>query len=112
MNENNINLIQKQLEYYNSQNIDEFIDCFSFNVTTSSLNGNIIDNNRDELKIRYMKLFHDYPNNNAILVNRIAVGNSVIDHEIVNRVKEEKGFEIIAIYTIENNLISRCDFIK
>ena len=42
----------------------------------------------------------------------IAVGNTVVDHELVIRAPGGEQFEIIAIYTFKDGLISRVDFAK
>ena len=53
-----------------------------------------------------------FPQNKAELKNRIAVGNTVVDHELVIRAPGGEQFEIIAIYTFKDGLISRVDFAK
>ena len=44
--------------------------------------------------------------------NRITVGNTVVDHELVIRAPGGEQFEIIAIYTFKDGLIARVDFAK
>ena len=39
-------------------------------------------------------------------------GNKVVDHEKVYRDGVNLAFEVMAIYTIENGLIARVDFVK
>ena len=53
-----------------------------------------------------------FPQNKAELKNRIAVGNTVVDHELVIRAPGGEEFEIIAIYSFKDGLISRVDFAK
>ncbi len=66
----------------------------------------------DAIKARYAKAFAQFPQNKAELKNRIAVGNTVVDHELVIRAPGGEQFEIIAIYTFRDGLISRVDFAK
>ena len=47
-----------------------------------------------------------FPQNKAELKNRIAVGNTVVDHELVIRAPGGEQFEIIAIYSFKDGLIS------
>ena len=64
------------------------------------------------LHARYAKAFAQFPQNKAVLKSRIAVGNTVVDHELVIRAPGGEQFEIIAIYTFKDGLISRVDFAK
>ena len=54
----------------------------------------------------------NFPQNKAELKNRIAVGNTVVDHEQVVRAPGGEQFEIIAIYSFRDGLIARVDFAK
>jgi hypothetical protein len=46
------------------------------------------------------------------LVNRIAVGNTVIDHESVTFAPDREPVKAIAIYTIENGQIKKVHFTR
>jgi hypothetical protein len=62
---------------------------------------------------RYAGAFAKFPNNKAILVNRIVLGNTVIDHERVDRGDGSTPvFEVAAIYTFRDGKIARVDFAK
>ena len=64
------------------------------------------------MRARYAKAFANFPENKARLVNRMAVGDTIIDHEDVSRGPGKEQFEIIAIYTVRDGLIARVDFAK
>jgi hypothetical protein len=57
-------------------------------------------------------MFAQYPENNARLVNRMTLGDVVIDHEDVSRGPNGPRLEAIAIYTVRNGLIARVDFVR
>jgi len=76
------------------------------------INGQPSETSRDAIKARYAKAFAQFPQNKAVLKNRIAVGSTVVDHELVIRAPGGEQFEIIAIYTFKDGLISRVDFAK
>ncbi len=67
---------------------------------------------RDAIRTRYAKAFAQFPENKADLKSRIAVGNTVVDHEKVVRAPGGEEFEIIAIYSFRSGLIARVDFAK
>ena len=105
-------LIQHQLDAYNRQDLEAMLACYAPDCVIAGLNGNITETSRDALRARYAKTFAEYPHNRATLVNRIHVGNTVIDHEDVSRGPGQDRFEVIAIYTVKNGLIARVDFAK
>ena len=63
-----------------------------------------------EIRARYSKTFADYPQNRARSLNRMALGDIVVDHEHVERSPDGPRFDAICIYTVKNGLITRMDF--
>ena len=108
----NLDVAQKQLDAYNAQDLDKYVTYFTQDCVISGLNGTPTETSRDAIKARYAKAFAQFPQNKAELKNRIAVGNTVVDHELVIRSPGGEQFEIIAIYTFKDGLISRVDFAK
>ncbi|HEY4274589.1 MAG TPA: nuclear transport factor 2 family protein [Rhizomicrobium sp.] len=112
MSNPNIDIAQKQLDAYNAQDLEIYVSFFTEDCIVSGLNGTPTETSRDAIKIRYAKAFAQFPQNKAILKSRIAVGNTVIDHEMVVRAPGGEEFEIIAIYSFRDGLIARVDFAK
>ena len=108
----NIGIAQKQLDAYNAQDLDTYVSYFAEDCVVSGLNGTPTETSRAAIKARYAKAFETFPENKAELKNRVAVGNTVVDHELVIRKPGGEQFEIIAIYTFKDGLISRVDFAK
>lgn len=108
----NIDVAQKQLDAYNAQDLEKYVTYFTEDCIVSGLNGTPTETTRDAIKARYAKAFAQFPQNKAELLSRIAVGNTVVDHELVIRAPGCEQFEIIAIYTFRDGLIARVDFAK
>ena len=108
----NIDIAQKQLDAYNAQDLDTYVGFFAEDCVIAAINTQPTEIGREAIKARYAKAFAQFPQNKAILKNRIAVGNTVVDHELVVRSPGGDQFEIIAIYTFKDGLISRVDFAK
>jgi hypothetical protein len=108
----NIAIAQKQLDAYNAQDLDKYVSFFSEDCVVSGLNGTPTETSRAAIRARYAKAFEMFPENKAELKNRIAVGNIVVDHELVIRGPGGEQFEIIAIYAFKDGLIGRVDFAK
>jgi uncharacterized protein (TIGR02246 family) len=107
-----VDIAQKQLDAYNAQDLETYVSFFAEDCIVSGLNGTPTETSRDAIKARYAKAFAQFPQNQAILKNRIAVGNTVVDHEKVVRAPGGEEFEIVAIYSFRDGLIARVDFAK
>jgi hypothetical protein len=108
----NLDVAQKQLDAYNAQDLDTYVSYFTEDCIVSGLNGTPTETTREAIKARYAKAFAQFPQNKAELKNRIAVGNTIVDHELVIRAPGGEQFEITAIYTFRDGLIARVDFAK
>jgi uncharacterized protein (TIGR02246 family) len=106
-----VDVVAAQLEAYNAQDLDAFCACFAEDCVIADLNGAVTQAGRPAVRERYAQLFARYPGNRARLINRIAVGEVVIDHEDIARSPEER-FSAAAIYTIRNGRIARVDFVR
>lgn len=105
------NIVQRQLDAYNAQNLDAFCVCFADDCVLGELNGAITQRGAAAIRERYETLFATYPENHAALVNRVVVGNVVIDHENISRSPSER-INAAAIYTVKDGLIARVDFVR
>ncbi|HSO38657.1 MAG TPA: nuclear transport factor 2 family protein [Labilithrix sp.] len=103
---------QAQLDAYNAQDLDAHCAQFSDDVKVADLNGAVTVDGITAYRARYAKVFADFPENKAVLLGRVAIGNVVIDHERVSRSPSAEPFEVAAIYTIADGKIRRVDFVK
>jgi hypothetical protein len=105
-------LVQRQLDAYNAQDLKAFLSCYSDQAQLSGLNGDVSQTGLDQIKARHVDLFETFPQNRAALMNRIDLGSTVIDHERVERSPGGESFDVAAIYTIIDGLIARVDFAR
>ena len=105
-----VDVVQRQLEAYNAQDLDAMLACYAPDCIIAGLNGTVTETSREALRARYAKTFAEFPENRARLVNRINVGNMVIDHEDVSRGPGKDQFQVIAIYTVRDGQIARVEF--
>jgi uncharacterized protein (TIGR02246 family) len=104
-------VVQAQLEAYNAHDLDALSACFAKDCVIADLNGAVTQEGRGQIRERYQALFAQYPENKAHIVNRMALGDIVIDHEDITR-SPDLRFQAIAIYTVRDGLISRVDFVR
>ncbi|MET3695970.1 hypothetical protein SAMN05877753_102498 [Bacillus oleivorans] len=113
MEENAARLAQKQLDAYNSQNLEEFLTVYSEDVEVLEFPSNKrMYSGIQLMRERYDSLFKNNPNQHAKLLARIVKGNMVIDHEYVTG--RANGVEVtaIAMYEIIGDKIARVWFVK
>jgi uncharacterized protein (TIGR02246 family) len=108
---NAADLVQRQLDAYNAQDLEAFCACFAADCVLAELNGAVTQQGMAAIRQRYKTLFDTYPENRAALVNRVVVGDVVIDHEDIVRSPSER-INAAAIYTVKNGLIARVDFVR
>ena len=103
---------QGQLDAYNAQDLDAFMSFYAEDCIVADLNGPIANNGAAAIRDRYAAMFAKFPENKAGLVNRIVVGDTVVDHEDVLRAPGGERFFACAIYTIKDAKIVRVDFAR
>lgn len=105
-------LVQGQLESYNSQDVDAFLHYFADDVRLANYGGDVFLEGIDALKAKHVDLFATFPKNRAELLSRMVIGDTVIDHESVVRGNGGDTFEVGCIYSVKNGRIARVDYIK
>jgi hypothetical protein len=102
-----VDVVQRQVDAYNDRDLDRFVAEYSNAVvvyrlpaTEPALVG----------KVRFAEFYatqrFNLPRLHAEIVNRIVLGNKVIDHERITGVKPAP-FEIVVIYEVADHLIHR-----
>ncbi|HTI66826.1 MAG TPA: nuclear transport factor 2 family protein [Caulobacteraceae bacterium] len=106
-------IAQAQLDAYNAQDLDAYCGFFTDDVVIADVGGAVSSASNQALRDRYAGAFAKFPKNRADLLNRIVLGNAVIDHERVDRGDgTTPAFEVAAIYTFRGDKIARVDFTK
>lgn len=103
-------IVDEQLEVYNNRDINGFVKTYADDVMLFTFPYTLNTEGHEALKNQYAAFFKSTPDLNAEIVNRIVIGNKVIDKEKV--LVNGKTIYAIAIYEIQNGLISRVTFIQ
>lgn len=105
-----IEVAQHQLDAYNARDLQRFLEVYAEDVevwrmpsSEPSLRG------RAALGEFYANERFHLADLHAELVNRIAVGDTVVDHERVSGIREQP-FEVIAVYRITGGQIQQVWF--
>lgn len=103
-------LAQRQLNAYNSKNIDAFLEPYADDVEIYTFPDKLMYKGKEKMRKNYAVFFNNTPNLHCELVGRIVQGNVVVDKERVRF--GENITEAIAIYHIENNKIKKVYFVQ
>ncbi|TJY36169.1 nuclear transport factor 2 family protein [Pontimicrobium aquaticum] len=103
-------IVQKQLEAYNNRDIDAFMATYSKNVKLYNYPNELQTDGAQQMRKRYEQWFNQTPDLRAFIKKRIVIGNKIIDEEQVTA--NGQIFNAVAIYEVENGLISKVTFIQ
>ncbi|MDY8137299.1 nuclear transport factor 2 family protein [Aquimarina sp. 2201CG5-10] len=105
-----VEIVDKQLQAYNSRDIDAFAATYTDDVKLYGYPEQFMYEGVATLKTGYVGFFKNTPNLNCKIENRIVLGNIVIDKE--NVTVNKGSINAIAIYEVNNEKISKVTFIQ
>ena len=105
-------IVQQQLDAYNKGDLEAFVKCYAEDVILYNFPNNEIQiEGRTQLKESYHPLFAQNPDLHCELLNRMVLGDKIIDHERISGLAKSSGFEAVAIYQVKEGNISKCWFV-
>src|SRR6266550_1910479 len=105
-----VEVVQRQVEAYNARDLNRFVSAYSETIAIFRMPSTepIISSKIELAKFCSTQRFN-LPGLRAEIVNRIVLGNKVIDHERVSGVRDTP-LEIAAVYKVVGELIERVWF--
>lgn len=102
--------IDEQLRAYNHRDLEGFVNCYHPEVEgMMQLTGETLFRGIEALRTRYRKRF-ETPDLHADILNRIVLGDKLIDHERIWGVEPDAYKEAVVTYQLEAGLIRRVWF--
>lgn len=102
-------LANEQLEAYNNRDIEAFLVPYSDSVKVYNDQRVLLFQGKETMREQYEGLFDRTPNLNCNLLNRIAIGDTVIEHEEVTF--GDRTIYAIVMYRIALNKIQEVHFL-
>ncbi|MBO3116084.1 nuclear transport factor 2 family protein [Winogradskyella sp. DF17] len=103
-------VVQQQLDAYNRRDIDAFMATYSDDIKLFNYPNELRTDGKTQMRESYIQWFKSAPDLKATLKKRIVIGNKVIDEEEV--MANGRTFQAVAIYEVENGLITKVTFIQ
>lgn len=110
-NESPIDIVQRQLDAYNSRDINAWLNTYSKDATQYILHGQLLARGHNDIRARMTSRFAE-PDLHAELVTRISIANIVVDNEIITRnFPTGRGtIEMLCVYEVVDGLIHKASF--
>ncbi len=105
-------LAQQQLDGYNNRDIDAFLAPYSDSVKIYNHPDQLQFQGKDQMRARYSGMFQNTPDLHCTLVNRMVLGNVVIDQESVIFNKNSPPARVMAMYKMAGGKIVEVYFIR
>jgi hypothetical protein len=107
-----IAVVSRQLDYYNSRDIEGFCSCYHPEVRVEwLLSKRLISEGLNQFRVRYSELFQNSPTLHCELKSRIVLNDFVIDEELVTGIQSNpEVLHTVAIYGFRDGLIDRVWF--
>ena len=104
-------IVQAQLDAYNARDIDAFMRYWADYAQYFEFPNTLLASGAAQIRERHLARFQE-PNLFGRLINRMVLGNCVIDHENVTRTFAEGPghVSVIAIYDVLNGKIAKAWF--
>ncbi len=103
-------IVQRNLDAYNARDIKAFMKDYADDVKLYAYPNTLQTEGKEAMSKSYKDWFDRVPDLRAFVKKRIVIGNKVIDEEQVTA--NGKIFNAVAIYEIENGLITKVTFIQ
>jgi hypothetical protein len=105
-----VRVVQKQLEYYNARDLDQFMSLMAPEVQTiDATTGKVLASGVDELRPRYVERFKTPVH--CELLGRLCCGNVVVDREVITGLPDGAVADCLATYTVEDGKITKIQFV-
>lgn len=102
-------IVQKQVESFNARDLEAFVNCYTNSVLVTNYPSDTVYIGRQLMKEKYKDFYERTPNIEVKVANRITIGGTVIDHEVVT-INGKQNLQV-AVYEIDG-LIKSMRFIR
>lgn len=97
-------IVQKQVDSYNAGNLEAFVNCYAEKVVVRNFPSDTLYIGHDKMRENYGRLSPENKTYDVEVVNRIVIGNQVIDHEKVTG--NGKTTMQVALYEVKDRISS------
>ncbi|NIM59424.1 MAG: amidohydrolase family protein [Candidatus Aminicenantes bacterium] len=105
-------VVQQQVNAYNARDLDAFLATYSPSIKLYDHPNKLRWSGLEEMREPYANRFESSPRLHCEIVNRIVLGNSVIDREKITGLPDARVINAVVIYEVQEGLIQRVWFLR
>lgn len=97
-------IVQQQVERFNARDLEGFVNCYTSDVLVANFHSDTISVGRGNLKEGYKRFYEKTPAIEVKVSNRIVIGATVIDQEVVT-IDDKQNMQV-AVYEVDGRIKS------
>jgi hypothetical protein len=105
-------VVQHQVNAYNAMDIEAFLATYSPNVKIFDHPDRLLYTGIEQVRGYYQSQFENNPNLHVQILNRIILGNYVIDREKITGLSDRSVKHAVVIYEVQHDMIQRVRLLK
>jgi len=109
---NRLSIAQQMIAHYNAQDADAYVALMTDDASEAGYRGAVVREGKEGTREGLKKMFAEFPENRAEVVWSQELGNYVVFHERVWRSNASEPFDVVAVYSFEDDKCSRVEFIR
>jgi hypothetical protein len=102
----------QMIAHYNAQDADAYVALMSEDACEAGYRGAVLREGREGVRSGLKAMFAEFPENRADILAGWTLGEHVVLHERVSRSAASEPFEVMSIYSFEDGLCSRVEFVR
>ena len=110
--EDRIDLVTRLIERYNAQDADGYAAFFTDSGSEASYRGPVVREGKEGVREGLRKMFAEFPENRAEILESYALGEHVVLSERVWRSRATEPFDVMTVYSFSGDKVDRVEFIR
>jgi hypothetical protein len=106
-----VDQVEAQLRAYNARDVDAFVAQYAPDAVITDGKGAVLMQGGAAIRAEYGPFFEAYPELRAAITSRIAIGDYVIDEELIHGWQPEP-VRAVAVYHVADGLIDRVTLLE
>ncbi len=102
----------QMIAHYNAQDADAYVALLTDDACEASYRGIVVRKGKEGTRAGLKAMFAEYPENCAEIIDGKQIGEHVTLHESVQRSKNVKPFDVLALHFFEGDKVSRLEFVR
>ena len=103
---------REMIAHYNAQDADAYVALMTDDACEATYRGVVLREGKEGVRAGLKAMFAQFPQNRADILTEYVLGETVVLHEDVARAPDGEKFQVMSVYTFEDDKVSRVEFIR